>query len=142
MIGFLFKELVFVLPVMVLVLLFVRLKLIPLRYISYIICIGLVCIVVYNQFFNGLLYMNNKEFNKVHKIVNPYHGLFPLQIISNEDSYIINSWQHGIRFKEIPFQENVWLRGDELIYTHDNCGFGEMCVYEYIYGSEHPLNFP
>ncbi len=142
LVGFLYIELILVLPIVCIILLAKRYKFVSSNVLSFLMSLVLFFIVVYCQFFNGILSMNSSDFYKVYNKANYHHEFFPIKIKQSKNQFIIYSVELAIRWKEKPFQETVWLDGKELLYSHDKCGFGEMCAYEYKYGSNKPYNFP
>ena len=135
-VGFLYQELIIILPIaFIYFILWKYKKPGDPNFISYLICVSLLIIVSYCQFLNGIFSMKATDYFKVYREASYHHEYFPLKVVSFKDKYNIKSIELGMRWKEKAFQETIWFDRDQLIYSHDNCGFGEMCPVEFKYGT-------
>lgn len=141
-VGFLYQESLLILAIVFICFVLWRYRVVKAKQISYLMCITLILTAFYCHFFNGLIFMKGEDYFKIYSKAHYHHEFFPIRIISSKDETIIKSVELGIRWKEKAFQETVWLDGNELIYAHDNRGFGESNLIQYKYGTKIPYNYP
>lgn len=139
-VGFLYHiEIIILFPMIFIFSRIIKLFKLSSKSLSYLVCVSLLLLVTYCQFFNGVFFTDYEEFSEIHRRASAYHGYFPIKLVPDGDKYTIYSLELGFKlWGGKSFQDTIWLKGTDVIHYQSNCGFGEMCNQSFEYGSNTP----